>query len=339
MGSFNPEDKVGWEELAPSLQDMIKHIKADITANKNNSVTNVYSNATAINQTKGDGTTNIVINIDTATSTTSTNPVQNKVITAAINAISSALSTAKTELLNKISDIINNTIPSAISDLVANIDTALSTTSTNPVQNKVIAKAINTLTSKINTELLPIGTVIMFSGTSIPKGWHICDGSTVRNSRGSTISIPDMRDLFVVGAGKSYGLNTKGGLKEFKLTVDMLPEHRHTFFAAGSTDSDSHGGINSAVQTISDGITGVAITNGVYNESSPVGRSAGWGGRQSTETGERAGSPYKKGARGSGCNSNGGVFADPNATLNGKGLINNLPPYIALYYIMKYDYI
>jgi hypothetical protein len=46
---------------------MIKQIKADIVTNKNNTVTNVYANATTINQTKGNGTTNIVLNIDTAT--------------------------------------------------------------------------------------------------------------------------------------------------------------------------------------------------------------------------------------------------------------------------------
>lgn len=158
---------------------------------------------------------------------------------------------------------------------------------------------------------------------TVPEGWHICDG---------TYGTPDLRDKFVLGAGGKYPLNGSGGVASFKLTVDMIPEHRHTIFAAGSTDSDSHGGIDAAIQTIPDGITGVALTNGVYNEESPIGRGAGWGGRQHTDTGERPDSPYRKGT--GGANSNGGVSSKSEG-YEKQVAINNLPPYYALYKIMK----
>ena len=173
---------------------------------------------------------------------------------------------------------------------------------------------------------VPVGCILPYAGSphSIPSGWKICDGKN---------GTPDLRDRFIVGAGGSFNINTRGGEITKKLTVDMLPEHRHTFFAAGSTDSDGHGGIDSAVQTISDGITGVAITNGVYDEKSPVGRAAGGGGRQSTNTGERTGSLYRNGTKNSGVNSNGDISLNGETASIQQG-INIMPPYHALYYIM-----
>ena len=94
----------------------------------------------------GSGNVEVDITIDTALSTTSTNPVQNKVVTAAINgkaasshthgvATSSAngfLSATDKAKLDGIASGANKTT----------VDTALSSTSTNPVQNKVINSAL-----------------------------------------------------------------------------------------------------------------------------------------------------------------------------------------------------
>ena len=171
------------------------------------------------------------------------------------------------------------------------------------------------------------GMIIDWYGAvnNIPVGWHLCDG---------TNGTPDLRDKFVLGAGGNFPLNGVGGKKSIKLTVDMIPEHRHTIFAAGSTDSDAHGGIDFAVQTHPDGITGTIITNGVYNEKSPVGRHAGGGGRQNTNTGERENSPYKRGTRGTGCNDTGGVQIPPDS-VEQQVAVDIMPPYCALFKIMK----
>lgn len=94
----------------------------------------------------GSGNVEVDITIDTALSTTSTNPVQNRVVTAAINgkaasshthgvATSSAngfLSATDKAKLDGIASGANKTT----------VDTALSATSTNPVQNKVINSAL-----------------------------------------------------------------------------------------------------------------------------------------------------------------------------------------------------
>ena len=61
------------------------------------------------------------------------------------------------------------TIPSAVT-----VDSALSTTSTNPVQNKVVAAAISTAGAEV-------GDLRLYAGSSVPDGWFRCDGSTVSN--------------------------------------------------------------------------------------------------------------------------------------------------------------
>lgn len=236
-------------------------------------------------------------------------------------------------LENDVSYIKNNPAPRALlADRATNADNAANATkATNDGSNRNI---VNTYATKneLNTVkqaatlAVPIGCILPYAGSlsKIPAGWKLCNGQN---------GTPDLRDRFIVGAGHSYNSGAKGGEASKKLTVDMLPEHRHTFFAAGSTDSDGHGGIHCAVQTISDGVTGVAITNGVYDEKSPVGRAAGEGGRQMTKTGERAGSPYLKGTKESGVNSTGGVSLNGQTASIQQG-ISLMPPYYALYYIM-----
>ena len=104
--------------------------------------------------------------IDNELSTTSENPVQNKVITNTVNEINTNLGTkypkdwdvilTQTEYDNlgpeKYTDGKHYYISDALNDYIV-IDTELSTTSTNPIQNRVIT---NTLNNKSNsTSLAP----------------------------------------------------------------------------------------------------------------------------------------------------------------------------------------
>ena len=66
---------------------------------------------------------------------------------------------------------------------------------------------------------LPIGSIIMYNGSTIPRGWHLCDGNA---------GTPDLRNKFIVGAGTDYTINTSGGQKEFTIQESNLPRHRHT---------------------------------------------------------------------------------------------------------------
>ncbi|SHF15683.1 Microcystin-dependent protein [Tissierella praeacuta DSM 18095] len=77
---------------------------------------------------------------------------------------------------------------------------------------------------------VPKGAILMWSGsnTTIPSGWALCNGIN---------GTPDLRDRFIVGAGRAYSIGATGGEKEVKLTEAQMPKHSHT----GSTSySGSH---------------------------------------------------------------------------------------------------
>lgn len=58
---------------------------------------------------------------------------------------------------------------------------------------------------------VPVGTISMWAGSvgDIPVGWHLCDG---------TDGTPDLRDKFVVGAGRNYNPGAHGGHSSYELS-------------------------------------------------------------------------------------------------------------------------
>lgn len=69
---------------------------------------------------------------------------------------------------------------------------------------------------------IPIGGIMPFVGTEIPKGWAICNGEN---------NTPDLRDYFVVGASESnsnYAVGQTGGAASYTLTIENIPSHTHT---------------------------------------------------------------------------------------------------------------
>jgi len=74
---------------------------------------------------------------------------------------------------------------------------------------------------------IPLGGIIMWSGTTVPAGWALCDGSTV-NSKVT----PDLRGRFVLGSGSGSGLIARtlgafGGEESHLLTINEMPSHTH----------------------------------------------------------------------------------------------------------------
>ena len=74
-----------------------------------------------------------------------------------------------------------------------------------------ISGAVTPTHTQMNQALVPIGGIIMWSGSaaSVPTGWRLCDGGTVSRSDGSgNITVPDLRNKFVLCCGGSTALPT-----------------------------------------------------------------------------------------------------------------------------------
>lgn len=67
---------------------------------------------------------------------------------------------------------------------------------------------------------IPVGGIIMWSGTTVPEGWAICDGNN---------GTPNLVDRFVMGSSRA-GVGGQGGNKTITLSVSQLPPHRHEYF-------------------------------------------------------------------------------------------------------------
>ena len=91
--------------------------------------------------------------------------------------------------------------------------------------------------------MVPLGAILMWSGTgsstAVPTGFTLCDGNGGTAVNG--ITIPDLRDKFIVGANAVTGsdstypglsMNQTGGSANA-----VLPSHTHTQ-SGGSTDDD-----------------------------------------------------------------------------------------------------
>ncbi|MBP2629671.1 MAG: hypothetical protein H6Q70_299 [Firmicutes bacterium] len=120
--------------------------------------------------------------------------------------------------------------------LSADVATKLETARTiNGVEfdgTKDITITVDTVGGYKPNDLMPLGAVIMWSGSidTIPSKWALCNGSN---------GTPDLRDKFVVGAGKSYSLGATGGEAKHTLSINEMPSHNHNFMLRAQGDTTS----------------------------------------------------------------------------------------------------
>lgn len=147
--------------------------------------------------------------------------------------------------------------------------------------------------------VVPSGGIIMWSGSiaSIPTGWLLCDG---------TNGTPNLRDRFIVGAGSAYAVNATGGSANA-----VVVSHSHT---ATVTDP----GHFHAPPT---GLNTPYLTNPFSGDGSIDSSTV-------TGTNERNATTGNSGSKTTG-------ITVSNSTEGVSGTNANLPPYLALAYIMK----
>jgi hypothetical protein len=108
------------------------------------------------------------------------------------------------------------------------------------------------------------GMIILWSGSvlSIPTGWLLCDG---------TLSTPNLRDRFVVGAGSTYAVGATGGtadavvVSHTHVATVTDPQHLHVTFTNSGVvaQAGSGAGYGTNSGNTSSASTGVTVSNAV----------------------------------------------------------------------------
>lgn len=163
----------------------------------------------------------------------------------------------------------------------------------------------------------PTGSVILWFGSSgsVPAGWQLCNG---------TNGTPDLRDRVPIGAGTTYNLNDAGGSTSVSGNTGNAGGHSHGGVTGGhaltaaENGPHTHGSIsvqgthNTGLNS-TDPINAVVSNNGVTAQRTITNSSSA-----SSGSGDAHTHPIS-------------AEADHNHTFSG----STLPPYRALYFIMK----
>ena len=175
---------------------------------------------------------------------------------------------------------------------------------------------------------VPVGGIIMWTGTTAPDGWALCTGQTVNE-----ITTPDLRERFIVGAmgnnpdvsgtagysidsegGYNYSFGSSGnnsGTNNHTLTINEIPSHQHryedTYYAENRSGSPQNNVYGSKGDQDNDNEFVYRTVNPPYRQHTPPAESN---------------NPLTYGAGGDGAHNHSIALTD------------NRPPYYALAFIM-----
>ena len=209
-----------------------------------------------------------------------------------------------------------------------------------------ITGAMTTTHTQLNQAVVPIGGVIMWTGApgSLPTGWKLCDGGTyTRTDGGGNITVPDLRNKFVMGCGGSTAtptaaptIGTTGGatsqatavsIAAYALTQNDLPNcsfpvtevaHTHTATSVVTDPGHSHG------------LALTGFTSGAYNAAYATGSNISTTAAVTGITVATTNATAKTNLT----VASGGLGTAHNHTVT-QSTINTVPPYYTLAFICK----
>ena len=204
--------------------------------------------------------------------------------------------------------------------------------------------------------IIPVGVISLWYGSSgsVPTGWAICNGSTVNKSDGSgTVTVPDLRDRVVIGAGSTYATGATGGATTASGISTTAGAHTHTA-TTSSGGSHDHGGATGSTTlttaqlpahshlTVAAGISGVTLSGGNSlaavgsiggdNEYTSAGTASTPTLAPSSQTGSGSGHTHSISSDGSHTHTATTTTAGDH---NHSTTVSTLQPFRALFYIMK----
>ena len=113
-----------------------------------------------------------------------------------------------------------------------------------------------------------IGEIRPFAFGTVPRGWHLCDGTIlpisqyqalyalIGNTYGSisntTFALPDLRGRSIVGASNNdanYRLGIQAGAETVALTTNNIPAHTHAMEVSNNSGTEGIPGNKIAIPT------------------------------------------------------------------------------------------
>ena len=172
--------------------------------------------------------------------------------------------------------------------------------------------------------VMPVGAIVAYGGRKLPEGWLLCDGTEIKRTvypdlydvlmnpekPWDPVKVPDLLSRFIVGANPQnakYSLNQTGGSEAHTLTEQEMPAHGH--------------------KVNPEGYHQFAQVN-IHYDGDPS-----WGAEDKTVfvPGDEKSQRHPDFIR-----PTGGAKANDDVWMGATQPHNNLPPYYALTYIIKY---